>query len=344
MAAAIATLALAAFPAGAGAAEKAIWGPLTLPNGQDAFPLYKQLGVKTFQIQLDWSQVAPTRPKRPTSFRDPAYVWPANISQAIRAARARRIKVAILVNRTPGWANGGREPIWAPRRSKDFGRFVRAASRRYPSVRRWMIWGEPNRSDRFQPNKRGKPTSARVYARLLDAAYSGLKRASKRNVVIGGMTWTGGDVHPKQFLRWLKLPNGRRPRLDWYGHNPFPFRYPNLKEEPLSGGWRDISDVDTFSREVARAFPGRPRLWLSEFTVQSDQRSSIFDLYVNQDEQARWLSAAYRIARRVHRVAGLGWLSLLDQAPAPLSSHWGLMTADGTPKPALEAYRRARAK
>jgi len=341
---ALAALALAVFPAGAAAAEKAIWGPLTLPNGTDAFPLYKQLGVNTFQIQLDWSKVAPTRPAKPTSWRDPAYVWPVEVTQAIRAARKQKIKVAILVNRTPGWANGGKAPIWMPRRVVNFSRFVRAASRRYPTVRRWMIWGEPNRADRFQPNKKGKRTAPRAYARLLDAAYGGLKRASRRNVVIGGMTWTGGDVRPAYFLRWLKLPGGRRPRLDWYGHNPFPFRYPNLKEEPLAGGWRDISDMDVFSREVARAFPGRPRLWLSEFTIQSDQRSGIFDLYVNQQEQARWLKAAYRIARRVRPIAGLGWLSLVDQAPGPMSSHWGLMTSDGTPKPALEAFRRARAR
>ena len=100
--------------------------------------------------------------------------------------------------------------------------------------------------------------------------------------------------------------------------------------------------MDVFAREVARAFPGRPRLWLSEFTIQSDQRSGIFDLYVSQQDQARWLKAAYRIARRLRPVAGLGWLSLLDQAPGPMSSHWGLMTSDGTPKPALEAFRRAR--
>lgn len=40
-----------------------------------------------------------------------------------------------------------------------------------------MIWGEPNRSDRFQPE--GNPTAARAYAPLLDAAYVALKRVSR---------------------------------------------------------------------------------------------------------------------------------------------------------------------
>src|SRR4051795_3628333 len=69
--------------------------------------------------------------------------------------------------------------------------FLTAASRRYPSVRRWMIWGEPTRVDRFQPGAGNRPASARAYAPILDAAYVGLKRASRRNIVIGGMTWTG---------------------------------------------------------------------------------------------------------------------------------------------------------
>lgn len=325
--------------ASAAPAEKAIWGPTTLPGGKSAFPLYKRLGVDTFQIQLSFEAAAPTQPANPLRPSDPAYRWPANIDQAIRGARRRGIKVAILVNRSPGWANGGRSGIWAPR-ARHFARFVRAASRRYPSVRRWMIWGEPNRFDRFQPNPGPAAIAGRAYARLLDAAYRGLKRASRRNIVIGGMTWTGGEIRPKPFLRALRLPGGRPPRLDWYGHNPFPFRRPRLSAPAISGGWRDISDVDVFAREVARHFPGRPRLWLSEYTVQSDRSSNIFELAVSQREQARYLRAGFRIANRVKAVKGLGWIGLLDQPPAPGSSNWGLMTHDGRPKPALRAYRR----
>jgi len=343
LAALMAAFAASAVPASAAVPEKAIWGPLELPDGRNAFPLYRRLGVDTFQIQLDFSQAAPTKPVNPTDPADPSYRWPAEIDRALGAAEQRGMKVAILVNRSPAWANGGRAPTWAPRPAH-FAGFVTGAARRYPGVRRWMIWGEPNRADRFQPAGPNRRTAPRVYAKVLDAAYEGLKRASRRNVVIGGMTWTGGEVRPAQFLRWLRLPDGRRPRLDWYGHNPFPFRYPRLREDPLSGGWRDISDMDLFGREVDRAFPGRPRLWLSEFTIQSDQRSSIFQLYVSRRQQARWLAAAYRIAGRLPRVAGLGWIGLLDQPPGRGSSHWGLLTHDGRPKPALGAYRKALRK
>lgn len=322
------------------AAEKAIWGPLELPNGRSAFPVYRELGVDTFEIELDFDEAAPSRPAEPRDPNDPAYVWPAELSRAVKAARRRHIKVAVLVTQSPGWANGGRSKIWAPD-AASFRDFLTAASRRYPYVRRWMIWGEPNRVDRFQPGAPNRPESARAYAPILDAAYVGLKRASRRNIVIGGMTWTGGDVRPAPFLRWLRMPSGRRPRLDWYGHNPFPFRKPRLSTGLYPGGWRDISDMDVFTKEVARAFPGSPRLWLSEFTVVSDKPSNVFNLYLSRKEQANWLAAAYRIANRLHSVAGLGWLSLLDQAPAPGSANFGLMTHDGRRKPAFNAFKRA---
>jgi hypothetical protein len=322
------------------AADKAIWGPVTMPNGRSAFPTYGELGVDTFQIQLSFEAAAPRRPAKPRSPSDPAYSWPAELGQAIRAAKRRNIRVAVMVNRSPAWANGGRPGIWAPRPAY-FRDFLTAASRRYPYVRRWMIWGEPNKAARFQPNAPHGRKGPHAYARILDAAYVGLKRASRRNVVIGGMTWTGGETRPAAFLRRLRLPSGRRPRLDWYGHNPFPFRKPELRASLVSGGWRDISDMDVFAKEVARAFPGRPRLWLSEFTVVSDKQSNVFQIFKSQADQASWLAAAFRIANRLPAVAGLGWLSLLDQAPAPGSANWGLMTYEGARKPAFRAFKRA---
>lgn len=347
---------LTAPPPPALAAEKAIWGPLDQPDGRSAFPLYRALGVDTFQVSFSWAQVAPHRPADPRDPGDPAYRWPASLDRTVAEARAHGVRVALLVSRSPPWANGGRPDQWVPNASA-FADFLTAASRRYPSVRRWMIWGEPNHVDKFRPNRRGSPVGPRAYARILDAAYGALKRESPRNIVIGGMTYTTGTVMPPDWLRFMRLPSGRPARLDWFGHNPFPFRFPDLSEPALSGGYRDISDLDLFAKEVARAYTRpcgkkgarrrcgpRPKLWLSEFLVQSDHPSSIFGLSVTRAAQARWLRAAYDIADRLPSVAGLGWLTLLDQTDAPRSAHWGLLTASGERKPSFFAYKRAQSR
>ena len=332
--------ALCAGAPSAQAAEKAIWGPVTLPSGGSAFPVYADLGVDTFQYALSFADVAPTRPAAVDNPSDPAYRWPAELDKAVADAAASRINVALLVTRSPGWANGGRSQLHAPD-PEAFAGFMAAASRRYPSVRRWMIWGEPNRADRFLPNAENSPEGPRAYARILDAAYGALKGVSPRNIVIGGMTWTGGDVKPAAFMEFMRLPDGRPPRLDWFGHNPFPFRFPNLRELAVDGGFRDISDLDSFQRQLRRTYGRRARFWLSEFLVLSDRGSDQFRMSVSQAEQARWLRAAYRIADDLDSVAGLGWLSLLDEPERPGSSNWGLLTAGGGRKPAYAAYRRA---
>jgi len=322
--------------------QKLIWGPTHLPDGASAFPTYDELGADVYQIQLRWPEAAPTRPASPTDPADPSYRWPADLDFAISQAKEHGIDVAILVTHSPAWANGGRGHLWAPD-PPDFARFLTAAAHRYPSVHRWMIWGEPNRADRFLPNRANSPIGPRRYAPLLDAAYGALKAASPDNIVIGGDTFTGGDVKPEQFIQWMKLPSGQPPRLDWYGHNPYPFRFPDIHAGPIRGGWRDLSDLDTLADEVDRAYRGRgvrPRLWLSEFTVQSDHTSAVFEAFVSQASQARWLTAGYETADQVPQVEGLGWFTLLDQAGGADAAHWGLLTSDGrTRKPAFHAYR-----
>jgi len=64
---------------------------------------------------------------------------------------------------------------------------------------------------------------------------------------------------------------------------------------------------------------------------------------VSRRGQARWLSAAYKIARRARYVAGLGCWKLLDDPPGPTSAPAGLLTFDGSErKPSYGAYKRAR--
>jgi hypothetical protein len=335
-------LGLGAAPAEA--SLKAMWGPAEMPDGSSAFPVYQKLGVDVLQHQLSWREVATARPANPQDPNDPVYRWPAWLDRAVADGDRHRIRSALMVKRTPDWANGGRGEQWVlPSTLPAYADFLVAAARRYPSVRHWMVWGEPTRGDSFKPMPPNATRGPRLYARMLDRSYAALKRVRRSNVVIGGMTWTVGVVSPPKFIRWMRLPNGRRPRMDWFGHNPFSVRQPRLSRRPYSANVRDMSDVDTLHRELRRAYRRRtPRLWLSEFTVSSGRANRAFAYDSNPRRQARWLSAAFRIAHRQRYVAGLGWYTLLDEPSAPGSLTSGLLDAAGKPKPAYFAYRRAR--
>jgi hypothetical protein len=343
--------ALAALLASAGQAEaskpstkKAIWGPVEV-NGVSQFPIYRDLGAGIYETVLEWNHVAPTRPSHPTDPTDPAYRWPPELDRAIAEGRRYGIRVSLTVMWSPRWANGGRRRMWAPA-ARDYARFLRAAARRYPSVRLWQIWGEPSRRANFRTLPSLNATGPSRYARLLDTAYGALKSESRRNRVIGGNTFTTGDVSAKAFIKGMRLRNGRRPRMDMYGHNPFGWRRPALRKGPLGFGFADFSDLDTLAGWVDRYLGRRPdgrrlKLFLAEYTIPTDHANHEFNFYVRRRTAARWLTSALRITRRWSRIYTLGWIGLYDEKPNPRGDEVrrGLLDWTGKKKPAYFAYK-----
>ena len=337
----------AAAPAAEARVVKAITAPLGF-NGASEFPVYKDLGVGIYQHTLRWNLAASNRPKNPTDPDDPAYEWYPEGDQAIEGARAHGMRTLFLVMDTPPWANGGKGAEYAPRDPRDYANFLRAATRRFPSVRLWQIWGEPTRGPNWQPQDVKK--TPRRYARLLDAAYSALKSRSSKNIVIGGNSYTAGEggVKPVPWVRNMRLPDGRPPRMDLYGHNPFTMREPNLRNKPLAGGNADFSDLDWFNRHVDRYLAKRGRrhlrLFLGEFTVPSAANDREFGYWVTPKTQAKWIDSGFRVARQVGAYA-FGWIPLRDE-PATggesLERHTGLIFRDGTKKPGYFAFKRGR--
>ena len=340
---AVTALILLPCPAGAGAFSKAIWGPVTR-NGVDQFPLYTKLGVSIVQFDIHWNQVAPRRPDNPTNPSDPAYQWPATISQAIADAKRHHMRVLLQVLSAPAWANGGHTGFgWAPRSAADYAAFMTAAAKRYRSIRLWMVWGEPTRLGNFEPliaAQPGKPLTAaqrrapHLYARILDASYAALKRLNRHNVVIGGCTWTLGEIGPLQWIQNLKLPNGKPPRMDMYAHNPFSYTDPNFSAPPSVFGEVQFSDLPRLAGWVDKYLHKGLPLFLSEFTIPT-KLDNQFNFSVPADDAGKWVTDALRLSRRWHRIYSLGWVNVYDDPPL---TYGGLLTATGVPKPTYKAF------
>jgi hypothetical protein len=294
-------------------------------------------------------------------------VWPPEIDFAVNEAKARHMQVALMIIFTPGWANGGKPEIWAPKNPADYGNFAYAVSKRYPGVHLFMIWGEPSRTPNFrpgtaQPDSRANAGKAltkaeaqgpRTYASLVDAAYGQLKQASPKNLVIGGNTfsWGAQGIRPVQFVKNMRFGSKNKfARMDYYGHNPFTNRRPDLsRNKPFCGtqtaGCADFSDLRWFNKVVDKYLGTKTHrhlpLFLSEFTVPTSPHDSEFPFYVSPAGQASWISSGFAASRGVG-AAMFGWVHLYDDPPNPYAKTvtGGLIYSDGTKKPGFGAFKK----
>jgi hypothetical protein len=349
---------LLATPPGASAnvsTHKLIWGPYNAK----AFDTYAELGAGLYEITINWSRIARSKPANPTDPDDPAYEWTPAVSEAIANAKEDGIQVVLEVSGAPGWANGGKPWRWAPKNPQDYANFVAAASKEWPQVHYWQIWGEPCRRENFMPLAghvegltltRAQRRGPEHYAQILDDSYESLKQVDPGNIVIGGNTFSGGDIRPLTFIKYLRLPNGKPPRMDMYGQNPFGYRRPDLSQGLINpgSGVADFSDLDVVAQYVDKYLSragrnkGKLPLFLSEYFLPTDHSNWEFNYWVSRKTAASWLMDAFKIADHWHRIYTLGWFELEDEQPNGLGTEVdrGLLTSKGAKKPAYYAFKR----
>jgi hypothetical protein len=332
--------------------KKTMWGPITDANGASLFPTYRDLGVGIYATQIHWDTTAPKRrPENPEDPRDPAYVWPSYVDYAVTQSRKQGIEVMIQIIGAPRWANGGRDWRWSPNNPRDFADFAVAAAKRYPNVHLWMVWGEPNRGPNFQPLtpasrdigplKKAEQVAPRRYAQLLDSTYGALNGLNPANQIIGGSTYTAagpGDIGTYQWIDYLKLPDGSRPRMDLYGHNPFGFSKPDLDDPPSAKGGTAFGDLDDLTEALDEAYPEQElKLFLSEWGVPIGFKDQDLLYSLDREEGEEWIRAGFEIARDWDRIYTLGWVHPVD---TPYSSQ-GLLNKKGNPKPGYYVYKES---
>ncbi len=182
---------------------------------------------------------------------------------------------------------------------------------------------------------------------MLDAAYGALKGVDASNSVIGGSTYTTGDIATLSWIQNLRLPTGRPPRMDMYAQNPFGWSAPSFSAPPSPDGEVQFSDLPQLGRWIDRYLRRGMPIFLSEWTVPTAIDNE-FSFYVDAPVAASWISDALRLARSWNRIYALGWINVYDDglcnplqtAPPFPTSCGGLLTENGTPKPSFYAFKR----
>ena len=165
----------------------------------------RDLGADRLRASVFWREVAPsptshTRPDfGPMGAADPAAYGDAawkRYDQIVDAARRHGLEVYFTITGpAPFWASSQparEEPMLEPSPS-EFRQFATAVGRRYPGVRMWSIWNEPNQPGWLRPQtRRGVPTSPRLYRALQDAGYAALADSGH-----GNDTYLLGETAPR---------------------------------------------------------------------------------------------------------------------------------------------------
>lgn len=339
------------------------------------------LGVEVIRTNILWSQVAasPNSRKRPSGDRYATPRW-ARWDALIAGAKARGMAVQLtLTGPLPLWAShcGGVARVRRTCRPNiaEFGRFTTAAARRYPSVRRWSIWNEPNQGGWLYPqlrryHKRARPYAPFTYRQL---AYKGIAalRANGHahdQILLGETAPIGrhtGSISkrsmpPQAFVRAvLCIDTHGRSLRGWdaralhchkymkkllatgWAHHPYTRGAGNDPRGRVARDDITLRYLGRLSRELNRGahrrrIRGRLPIYFTEYGFQTNPP----DRYAGASphKAAEWLNESDWMAYNMGRVKSVAQYSLFDE----LGLHGfqtGLRFHRGKAKPGLAAYR-----
>jgi hypothetical protein len=303
-----------------------MYGPGTL---EQRLTTLDRLGVRLVRFTVRWDQVAPTRPAAPRDPADPAYAW-GQFEAVLRALRTNGVTPVVTLYGSPKWANGGHPPNWLPLRG--VADFAYAAAKRFPWVRMWTMWNEPN------GRTFAVPVSPGAYVqRVLNPGYASLHAANRANVVAGGVTSprkTPTGMSPVAFMAGMRAAGAR---LDAYAQNPYPV---SRGETPYratcsSCTYLTLAKLPEIRAVVTRYFGASTRLWLTEYGYQTNPPDRL--LGVSYALQAAYVGQA---AFQVWRNPGVTMLIHFLVRDEPRLGGWqsGLFTVSGTAKLAYAAF------
>jgi polysaccharide biosynthesis protein PslG len=336
---AFATVAVAlAVTAGASASPSIRFGIqddayLSGPSLEPGLLTLDQLGVGLVRYMVNWRQVATRKPRHPANPGDRAYDW-RDVDATLGALHARRITVLATLVRTPAWANGNRPQNAVPTSKYSLAAFAVAVAKRYPWLRLWEIWNEPNLQSFLKPN-----SPALYVQRLLNPAYVELHAMNPANRVGGGATSprsTSSGLSPVTFMRGMRRA---RARLDAYSHHPYPVTAGETPSKFARGvcrfctGVLSLAHLEQLIGEVKRDF-GPKRIWLTEYGYETNPPDP---------NGVSWGLQSQYLAEAAMRAAAAPYVDLLIQFMVqdevrPNGWQSGLIDSTGLPKPAFNSF------
>jgi polysaccharide biosynthesis protein PslG len=348
--AAAALVALAAVPAAsASAAEPGVqahllWGGDDRPAVERQLDRVAEMGATVVRVDVGWASLQQSGPGSYERW------FVDRLDHVVESAHRRGIRPLLTLMESPCWASAAPESrkqgcagAWWERNVQKYGPVDPAA---YAQAAAWVaaryqgriagleLWNEPNHPEFFLGDDR-----AGRYAALVKAAYPAIKAAAPNVTVVAGAL-SESDL---DFARAL-YARGIAGHYDAFAIHPYNADAAPLDPRsiyPVRGSF--LRGVPAF-RELQLANGDRTPLWLTESGWSTATvRAQPWVSGVDEAVQARFLEEQFAQIARWDYVAVNIWFNLMDTTTdgADLVGNYGLLRADGTPKPAFHAFKRS---
>ena len=336
------------------AVQDDVLATVALEQVEQRLDLVEDSGARVTRVDIFWSTVAPTKPRKATNPADPAYDW--RVFDAIfLGLKERKIIPIVSVYSSPAWAAGGKAaPVGqaynpnAPN-AKMYGQFMNAVATRYngkfrnpgagpkrlPKVSHFEVWNEPNLKSFFRSGTR---TSIPKYVGLVKAAYPQIKKANRKAIVIAGVGGPrgsngNGNLGARTWLNGIVKAKGVR--FDAYSQHIYPSAAPRKKVKAFPS-WSSINEI---LKTLDKKKKGMP-LYITE-AGYTTETTPFRDVRVTPRQQRGYLQQLFALKQvKQPRVPVVVWFNLQD------NMHWpaGLMRADGVKKLSYASFRKLARK
>jgi hypothetical protein len=351
---AAAALALLVVPAVATAAAPGVQDGLLTSDRADVdqrLAMIEASGARVARVEVLWSEVAPRAPLSPGSPADPAYRF-ERLDAVVAGLAEREITPIITVYSAPAWAvrgrraSPGRVNAFAPAPSR-FGVFMQAIAHRYsgsyadilrgtlPRVRHFELWNRPNDARFLRPQRSGgRATGLAAYVAMVRAATPRIRRMNASAVVIAGAAagTASSSATGTAARTWLRGLARSRAAFDAYSQQLQPVAGPRQPTRAFPS-WRSIGELEAELDAVPR------RRGMALYITRAGYRTAPPSGRgaLPEARQASYLRQIWELpAIRSPRVPAVIWHDLQDGP----GTGFGLLRADGTPKPSHAAFAR----
>ncbi len=298
----------------------------TLRCDDAALQAAQAAGFEAIVQLFSWREIEPTRDEWHWEYSD-SVLW---------GAEYYGLQVIVRLDRPPHWTMElSHEDFVAA-----YARFVRRVVTRYQGrVAGYIIWNEPNLAREWRDSA---PAPAE-YAQLLCAAYEAIREIDAEvPVVSAGLAPTNDRtttaLDDRVFLAEMHQ-HGAGACYSALGVHPYGFAYP--PDDPAGA-----HDALNFNRlyewkEIKAAHgQGDKPLWATELGWTTDATGEDAWLAVTPRQQADYLVAAWRQARRDFPQLEVFTVWCLEHPDDAASAGYSLLDAEGNPRPAYNALQR----